>query len=400
MDNISSKKPSVFSLIILISFPSASAVLMSPTLPDISRAFSISVDDTQWMILLFIIGYALGQIIYAPIANRFGRKPAIYTGVAIYFIGNAICFMGIDYHLYSLLLIGRLLLALGSAVGMVISFTMINDSYAPQESRSIIGYTVLAYAFMPALGIFIGGWVTHFFSWIACFDVYVIFGLIVLVLSFTLPETLKPSEKSPINFTHVLNRFTAGFSNRQLVLFSCIYGLMASYIYIIASSAPFIAINRMSLTAAHYGTLMIIPYCGQFIGGTFAGKLSHRFKPFTMMSIGYGTAIFGSLLMFILFLFNWINVYTLIIPMISIMFGLPIVYSATTMMALLNFKDKATGSAVMSFITMSIAFLASCLLLVIHNQHPITMPILFLIVTCLAIMVFRDGKRRFKDHSS
>jgi DHA1 family bicyclomycin/chloramphenicol resistance-like MFS transporter len=392
------KKPSVLSLIILISFPSASGVLMSPTLPDISRAFAISIDDTQWIILLFIIGYALGQIIYAPIANRFGRKPAIYTGIVIYFIGNAICFMGIDYHLYSLLLIGRLLMALGSAVGMVISFTMINDSYAPQESRSIIGYTVLAYAFMPALGIFIGGWVTHFFSWVACFDVYVIFGLIVLALSFTLPETLKPSEKSPINITHVLSRFKAGFSSRQLVLFSCIYGLMASYIYIIASSAPFIAIDTIGLSAAHYGTLILIPYFGQFAGGTFAGKLSHRFKPYAMMSIGYGATIFGSLLMFILFLCHWINVYTLIIPMISIMFGLPIVYSATTMMALVNFKDKATGSAVMSFITMSIAFLASCLLLVIHNQHAITMPILFLIVTGLAITVFWDAKRRFKDH--
>jgi hypothetical protein len=47
---------------------------------------------------------------------------------------------------------------------------------------------------------------------------------------------------------------------------------------------------------------------------------------------------------------------------------------------------------------MSIAFLASCLLLVIHNQHAITMPILFLIVTGLAITVFWDAKRRFKDH--
>jgi DHA1 family bicyclomycin/chloramphenicol resistance-like MFS transporter len=391
------KKPSVFSLIILISFPSASAVLMSPTLPDISRAFSISIDQTQWIILLFIIGYALGQILYAPIANRFGRKPAIYTGIVIYFIGNGICFLGIAAHIYVLLLLGRLLLALGSAVGMVISFTMINDSYAPQESRSIIGYTVLAYAFMPALGIFIGGWVTHFFSWIACFDVYVIFGLIVLALSFTLPETLKPSDKAPIHFNSVIARFKAGFSNRQLVLFSCIYGLMASYIYIIASSAPFIAIDRIGLSAAHYGTLIAIPYFGQFIGGTFAGKLSHRLTPYTMMSIGYATAIFGSVLMFLLFLCQWINVYTLIIPMISIMFGLPIVYSATTMMALLNFKDKATGSAIMSFITMSIAFFASCLLLVIHNQHAITMPILFLIVTCLAIMVFWDAKRRYKD---
>ena len=104
-----------------------------------------------------------------------------------------------------------------------------------------------------------------------------------------------------------------------------------------------------------------------------------------------------SVLMFILFLFGWINVYSLVIPLVSIMIGLPIVYSACTMMALVNFKDKATGSAVMSFITMGIAFLASCLLIAISSEHAITMPCLFLIITILAILVFWDAKRRYSE---
>lgn len=397
MTHLTTKKPSILLLILLISFPSATAVLISPALPDISRALQISVSSTQWIILLFIIGYAVGQIIYAPIANRFGRKPAIFTGFAIYFLGIAVCWLGIDFGQFSLLLLGRFLMAIGSAVGMVISFTIINDSYAPQESRSIIGYTVLAYAFMPAIAIFIAGWITHLFSWAACFDAYVAWGLVVLLLCFTLPETLKPEDKALMHLSDITRRFKLGFSSRQLVLFSCIYGLMASYIYIIASAAPYIGIDTIGLTAAHYGTIILIPYLGQLIGGTFAGKLSHKISAYGIMKIGYATTIFGSLCMFFLFLVHYINVWTLILPLFFIMLGLPIVYSATTMMALLNFKDKATGSAIMSFITMGIAFLASVLLTMMPSQHAITMPILFLVVTILAIVVFWDAKRRFQD---
>jgi MFS family permease len=397
MTTLTSRKPSVLVLILLISFPSVAAVLISPALPDISKALHISASSTQWIILLFLIGYTLGQVIYAPIANRFGRKPAIYTGFVIYFLGIAICWAGIHTHIYSLLLIGRLLMALGSAVGMVISFTLINDSYQPQESRSIIGYTVLAYAFMPAVAIFAGGWITHLFSWAACFDGYMVWGLVVLGLCFTLPETLKLEDHTPISLDRIKERFKLGFGNRQLVLFSAIYGLMASYIYIIASAAPFIGIDTIGLTAAHYGTIILIPYVGQLIGGTFAGKLSHRIGAYAMMKLGYATTILGSLLMFLLFLMHLINVFTLVAPLFFIMLGLPIVYSATTMMALLNFKDKATGSAVMSFITMGIAFIASCLLIITPSEHAILMPSLFLVITFLAILVFWDAKRRFQD---
>lgn len=398
MTTLPPKKPSVLTLILLISFPSVAAVLLSPALPDMSRAFAISNSAAQWAILLFIIGYAIGQIIYAPIANRFGRKRAIYFGMTLYFISIFISLAGIHSHNFSLFLLGRLIMSLGSAVGMVISFTLINDSYAPQESRSIIGYTVLAYAFMPAIAIFIGGWLTHLFTWVASFDAYTVWGILVLLMCCTLPETLKPENQIPIKIAHITARFKLGFSSRQLILFSCMYGLMAAYVYIIASAAPFIGINMIGLTAAHYGTVILIPYFGQLLGGFFAGKFSQHISAYKMMALGYAATIFGSALMFALFLCGWINVWTLVLPLSSIMVGLPLVYSACTMMALLNFEDKATGSAVMSFITMAIAFLASCLLIIIPSNHAITMPSIFLVITGLAILVFWDAKRRYAEN--
>ena len=129
------KKPHILALILLIGFPSVSVVLISPALPKISQVFHITASYAQQIIFLFIIGYALGQLLYPPFANRYGRKIAIYIGLTLYFISWLLCLVGIHWQSFAMILLGRFGMALGSAVGMVISFTLINDVYEPKQAR-------------------------------------------------------------------------------------------------------------------------------------------------------------------------------------------------------------------------------------------------------------------------
>jgi MFS family permease len=391
------KKPHILALILLIGFPSVSVVLISPALPLISQVFHITASYAQQIIFLFIIGYALGQLLYPPFANRYGRKVAIYLGLALYFMSLFLCFIGIHWYSFPMILIGRFGMALGSAVGMVISFTLINDVYQPKQARSIIGYTVLSYAFMPAVGIFIGGWVTHLFSWKACFNAYGIWGLIVLLATFTLPETLDKAKRKPIHIGKLLQHYLASLGHWQLVIFSVIYGLMASFIYVTASAAPFVAVNRIGMTAAHYGTLILLPYGGQLIGALIAGRMSQKLTGYQIMRLGYSLTIAGCIALFICFLLNCVTVWSLFIPLFFVMMGLPITYSAVAVMAMAGAEDKASSSAVMSFITMVICYGVSILLIWIPTQHVMTMPIIFLIIAVLAMLAFWDAKRRYQD---
>src|SRR5579864_6635516 len=80
-----------FTLLLLISFASVNAVLFTPALPNITHFFGISEDIAQQTITWFLIGYAVGQLIYGPIANRFGRKHALYTGIGIQIISSLFC---------------------------------------------------------------------------------------------------------------------------------------------------------------------------------------------------------------------------------------------------------------------------------------------------------------------
>ena len=104
---LNTKKPHIISLILFISFPSVAAVLISPALPVIAQFYEISVNNSQQLITIFLIGYVIGQLVYSPFANRYGRKPASYIGIAIYLVSCMLCLFAIYIQNFEVLLIGR-----------------------------------------------------------------------------------------------------------------------------------------------------------------------------------------------------------------------------------------------------------------------------------------------------
>ena len=394
---LDTKKPHLLCLILLIGFPSVAAVLISPALPAMRHFFNVSNGYTQQLITIFVVGYALGQLIYSPVANRFGRKIATYLGMSLYLLSCLVCLAGIYLHQIEIVFFGRFLMALGSSVGMVISFTIINDFYYPEQARPIVSYSILSYAFMPALAIALGGLITTHFHWIYCFYFYFIYGIVVLVISTRLPETLQQKNPRALNLKPLLHSFYHAFSAWRLVLFSIIFGLMSAFVYIIASGGPFIGIDEIGLTPANYGMLLLIPYCGQFIGALSAGRLSKQLSAYQVMGLGYSSIIVGSLFMFICFACHWVNAFSLMAPIFFIMMGLPMTYSSASVMALVDYEDKATGSAIMGFITLSITLAAIFILTLLPSKVPLMMPSLFIVILIMAVTAYFYAKNRFKE---
>ena len=395
MNSKLTKAPNIFCLILLIGFPSAAAVLLSPALPQIKSYFGISAGSVQQLITIFLLGYALGQLIYSPIANRFGRKIAIYVGVFIYIIGSALALFGIHTHNFDLIMVARCLMALGSAVGMTISFTIINDFHTPEEARSITSYTVLSYAFMPAVAVAIGGVITSHFSWVECFYVYALYGFLILFAASRLPETLLPENKIAIRISIIFANYINSFGSLRLMSFSVMFGLLGSFIYVLASAAPFIAIHDIGLTAASYGLLFLIPYCGQFIGAFSAGTLHKHFSGYQVCLLGLSSVALGTILMFVCFFMHYVNIYSLIIPAALIMIGLPMSYSTLSVMALIGFSDKATGSATMSFITIALCLISTYILTLLPVHNPVTMPAIFVTLILFTFMMFAFVRLRY-----
>ncbi len=175
-------------------------MIISPALPEIGHFFKISTSEAKLSMSYYLVGYAIGVLVYAPITSRFGRKASLYIGFSIALLGAIICLLAEPLHSFALLNIGRFILAIGSTAGIQVSFTMIADCYRPPRSLQISAYMMLSFAIGPSLGIFIGGVLTAI-NWELIF--YFIIAYIVFLLfmtKFFVYETMTTPDYNALKF--------------------------------------------------------------------------------------------------------------------------------------------------------------------------------------------------------
>ncbi|MBI2742836.1 MAG: MFS transporter [Chlamydiales bacterium] len=383
------KRPlSVPILMMLASFASVSAVLFTPALPEIRMKLQMSQAQVQLTMTAFLIGYALGNLPYGPIANRFGRKPAIYLGGLIAVIGCLLIVLVNSRELFWLFILGRFLMAIGSAVGMKVAFTMVGDVCDQTEATRKISSFIYAFALGPCAAIAIGGALTLHFGWQSCFYLLAGYSLLVCLLSALLPETLAERDTKALNFVKIKEGYLEKFRNKKLISCALIMGCMSAITYLFATEAPFIGIEEIGLTPYAYGLLTFIPAMGMIVGSLITRLLAGKKDPLVVMHWGSLLSVFISLLMLVLFLFEQVSVWTLFIPMPFLYVGFTFLFSNASALAMFHAKDKSNASSVMNFINMGMAVVALFFIEIIPIDKPYLLPLLF-IVFALATLLLR-----------
>jgi DHA1 family bicyclomycin/chloramphenicol resistance-like MFS transporter len=371
-------------LLLLVSFASVNAVLFTPSLPDIANFFKISQPATQQTLSWFLIGYTLGQLTYGPIANRFGRKPALYVGIIIQIISSLFCVLAGFICSFPLLVLARFLLAIGSGVGLKMTFTLINECYDPQKASQKVSYVMLAFAIMPGLSIALGGILNTHFGWMSCFYAGTIYGLILLILVTRIPETKKVLDYQALEFGHLLSAYAKQFQNKGLILGGFLMGASTSFIYIFAAIAPFIAISTFHMTSAKYGMANLLPPIGLFVGSLVSARLTGEFPLNTLIKIGIQISLVGVVFMFLALYLNLSPLFFLFGAAIVIYFGLCFILANASSLALYQTHDKANGSAVVSFINMGTATI-STLGIGFFSNKPTQLPISYALL-CIVML--------------
>ena len=382
-----------FTLLLLISFASVNAVLFTPALPNIAHFFGIGEDTAQQTITWFLVGYALGQLVYGPIANRFGRKPALYAGISLQIVSSLLCVLAGVIHEYWLLVIARFMLALGSGVGLKMTFTLVNECYEPKIASQKISYLMLAFAITPGLGVALGGILNSYYGWTSCFYAGAIYGLALLFLVTRLPETQKILNLNALKMKHLLHGYSSQFKNAQLISGGLLMGNSTSFVYVFAAVAPFIAINIFGLTSSEYGLANILPPIGLILGSIVGAKLAKKYSLEAIIHAGILIASLGAILMCAAMFIQLPILFSLFLPMILIYFGLCFILANASTIAMSHVSDKAHGSAVMNFINMGLATLV-VLSIGLFPMKILLLPAIYIIL-CIAMMgIFKFATRK------
>jgi MFS family permease len=383
---LNQKEPYLLSLIIMSSFASMGAIIFAPALPEIASYFHKSQGHSQLTITLFLLGYALGQLIYGPLANRFGRKPAFYIGIAVATVGSIISIISEPLHSFLALILGRLFEALGSSAGLVISFTIISDHYYPEQARRIVAYLMLAFAIVPGVATFIGGLLTTHFHWISCFYFLLIYGLVLIIPAYFLEETAQELKKDATHLKSILQNYGVAIHNKLLIRISFFFGLSGMCVYMYVASSPFIAIDFLKLTPQGYGVIGLIPFIGTALGSFVSSKLANKCSIQTLMFSGFLIDMATAILLATFFVLGIVNLMVLIGCGFLLMLGNCLIVGNGSSVATATSEDKANASAMMSFINVGMIMVGTLLLAITPGTPILKLPLG--ILAAILIMVF------------
>lgn len=378
-------------LFLMVSFPIVNAIIFTPALPDIAVFFDISQRTTQQMMLWFLMGYALAQLLYAPLANYFGRKPALYAGIIIQIASSLLCVIAGFFKFYPLLVIARFFLALGSGVGLKMTFTFVNEYYQPHVVRLKLSYIMLGLAVTPGISVAIGGLLNTNFGWQSCFYACIVYGILLLVLAKYLPETIKSTNKNALRRSVLIESYYLQFNNPTLVFAGLLMGFANSFVYIFATIAPFLAISLLGMSSAQYGLSNLFPPMGLAFGLICSARLSMIYESRPIIFIGLLFILFGVALLLINLSLEFSTLITLFPPMIIIYFGIGLLLPNASAIGMNLVLDKAYSAAVINFINIGVsAFLV--FMLSLYTVHKFSLPIIYLVICLIMFLIFKGVK--------
>lgn len=343
-------------LLSYISVASVSASIITPALPQIQHHFALSSGTVEWVVSAFLIGYVIGQLIYGPLANRYGRIQALRIGLVINLIGIAVCFAALAVDSYALLIMGRLINALGAASGLACIYMLINEWVPELQRKTAMAYSIFSFALGNGLAVLIGGLITEYWQWQGCFWFLFIYGLIMLWGIRVFSETLITPKI--INLVSIIRDYKQALCSGRLVIFSLVLGCCASISYCFAAAGPQISHNILRLSAAEYGYWNSVNIIGMLIGGFLSKELLNRLSIKYVIIIGFLGLAAGIASLIIMWGSGEYSIIWFFLTTASLFLFSGFLFSGGSFVASNALEDKASAAAMMSFVNMCFATLS------------------------------------------
>src|SRR6185437_10510539 len=202
-------RPNSFGLTALLAALTAVGPLTTdmylPSLPDIARGLSASTVQVQFTISAYLIGFAAGQILYGPIADRHGRKPVLIGALTLYCLATVACAWS---NSIAMLIAARALQALGGSGGIVLARAVVRDLYSGARAGRELSLIGSVMALAPVIAPMVGGVMQTGFGWRSIFFTLVVVGLALIAIAWLLlPETLPQRAEHPVSVRGMLHSY-------------------------------------------------------------------------------------------------------------------------------------------------------------------------------------------------
>ncbi|WP_299471977.1 multidrug effflux MFS transporter [uncultured Roseibium sp.] len=248
-----------------------------PALPTIAIDLGTSVSASQASIMVFLIALGLGQLVYGPLSDQYGRKTPLFAGLIIFLAGSLGCLFAPTVEW----LIGaRFVQGAGAAAMSVIPRAIVRDRHTGHTATRLMSTIMIVVSVSPLFAPLIGSGLLQLGSWRIVFGLLCLLGILGLFLtSSVLSETLPAENRRPVNVGTMTSGMATLLSHRQFLCMSLVNSCGLASFFVFIASAPFIYTEVFGLTPTQFSLAFAINAVGFFGASQFAAPLSKRFGP-------------------------------------------------------------------------------------------------------------------------
>jgi DHA1 family bicyclomycin/chloramphenicol resistance-like MFS transporter len=354
----------------LIASGHISTNIYAPSLPSMVEFFGTDAASVQMTISIYMASFAVGQLIYGPLSDRFGRRPVLLGGLTIFVVTTVMIIVAPSIvRSVDLVIVGRGLQALGACSGPVVARAIMRDLYSREETAKVMAYIALAMGLAPAFAPVLGGYLEVWFDWRASFVVVLVFAAAVLLVALKMPETNKHravnAAERPIT---LITNYGMLMRSRAYWGFVSVGSLVFGGMFAFMVGVPFVVIEVLGYSPSTYGWLSVSGIIGYMAGSGVASRITDRIGVDRMVPIGVTIVGLGGALFLALGLGGFLNIYSLFGPLMLMAFGMAILFPSTLAGSVSVFPRIAgAASALYGFIQMLTAALTISIVGLLEN---------------------------------
>jgi DHA1 family bicyclomycin/chloramphenicol resistance-like MFS transporter len=340
----------------MVALGPLSTDLYLPSLPTIGAAFGADTATVQLTLSVFLAGFAVSQLIYGPLSDRFGRRPMILGGIVLYFLASLACAYAPSIEVLILARFGQ---ALGACVGPVLGRAAVRDIYGRERAARMLSYMGMVMALAPAVGPILGGIVEVHFGWRANFLALAAFGLTMLVATLViLPETNQWKSRDATRPGRLVANYLGLLRHRSYIGYVLVVACAYSGIFSFISGSSFVLIGLLGLSPDVYGFCFAAIVVGYMLGAFLSGRFTVALGLERMVQLGTTVQVLGGLAGVALYAAGIVTVSSIVGPVVVFMIGTGLAMPNAQAGAIGPFPRMAgSASALLGFFQMGLAAL-------------------------------------------
>ncbi|MBS4241239.1 multidrug effflux MFS transporter [Campylobacter vulpis] len=372
----------IFILALMSSIAPLSTDMYLPALSQVKQSFETSEFLTQLSLASFFIAFALGQLIYGPLSDVFGRKIPALVGIFIFMLSSLFCVIIDNIYIFIIL---RFFEALGGCAGVVIARAIVNDLFELKEAASIFALMMVFSALAPMLSPSFGGFLIEYFSWHSIFATLFGLGILLfLLILFALKESAPHLKKQKFSHKETLKSYQFVLKDKPFVLYVSCASLVLAAMFAYITGSSFVFINFFDLDERDFGLLFGINALGFIIFANINAKMVQKIPSEKILFYALILMLVSTLILFLNALIEpnfWLFELSIFTSIALLGFIAP----NTTTLAMARFKDHSgTASAVLGTSQFALAGVIAFIVSAVGANTPVILALIMLICVVLA----------------